>query len=176
MAFEKIKGEIAKDCTMAYYNPQQKTVVTVDASPVGLGGILSNVDEKGIFRYVSFAKRSLTPVEQRYSQVECEALAVVWACEKFHLYLIGTKFDIHSDNKALEIIYSPKSKPPARVECWAMRLQHYDFVLHHRNGEGNPADVLSRQPLPQTSSKCGVADQYVNFMETKSVPRSMSLE
>ena len=176
MAFEKIKGEIAKDCTMAYYNPQQKTVVTVDASPVGLGGILSNVDEKGNVRNVAFASRSLTPVEQRYSQVEREALAVVWACEKFHLYLIGTKFDIHSDNKALEIIYSPKSKPPARVERWAMRLQQYDFVLHHRNGEGNPADILSRQPLPQTSSKCGVADQYVNFMETKSVPKSMSVD
>ena len=57
-----------------------------------------------------------------------------------------------------------------------MRLQHYDFVLHHRNGEGNPADVLSGQPLPQTSFKCGVADQYVNFMETKSVPKSMSLK
>ena len=90
MAYEKIKGEIAKDCTMAYYNPQQKTVVTVDASPMGLGGILSNVDEKGNVRNVAFASRSLTPVEQRYSQVEREALAVVSACEKFRLYLIGT--------------------------------------------------------------------------------------
>lgn len=148
-AFDKIKAEIARDCIMAYYDPAQKTVLTVDASPVELGAILSNVDEKGNTRNVSFASRSLIPVEQRYSQTERGALAVVWGCEKFHLYLIGAKFHVSTDHKALEVIYSPKAKPPARVERWAMRLQQYDFTIKHRTGEENRADVLSRQPLYQ---------------------------
>ena len=79
-AFDRIKQEIQKDCTMSYYDPKQRTILTVDASPVGLGAILSNVDTDGNIRNVSFASRSLTPVEQRYSQTEREALAVVWGC------------------------------------------------------------------------------------------------
>ena len=59
---------------------QQTTALTADASPVGLGAILSNVDNNGHTRNVAFASRSLTPVEQRYSQTELEALAVVWGC------------------------------------------------------------------------------------------------
>ena len=153
-----------------------RRLLTVDASPVGIGAILSNVDDHGNTRNVAFSSLSLTQIAQRYSQTEREALAVVWGCEKFHLYLIGTKFHIFTDHKALEVIYSPKAKPPARVERWAMHLQQYDFELHHRKGEGNPADSLSRQPLLNTTSSCGVADQYVNFMEEKSVPKTMSIE
>ena len=46
-----------------------------------------------------------------------------------------------------------------------MRLQQYDFYIMHRTREGNPADVLSRQPLLFTESRCGVVDQYMNFVE-----------
>ena len=75
-----------KVCKIWYYNPRQKTFLAVDASPVGLGALLSNVDEDGNMHNVSFASRSLTPVELRYSQTERVALATVWGCEKFHLY------------------------------------------------------------------------------------------
>ena len=127
---------------MAYYNPAHHTVVTVDASPVSLGAILSTVDHNGNQRNVAFASRSLTPVEQRYSQTEREALAVVWGCEKFHMYLIGTRFTLYTDHKALEVICSPKSTPPARIERWALHLQQYDYQVQYRKGDNNPADVL----------------------------------
>ena len=68
---------------MAYYDPTSETKLVVDASPVGLGAILVQHDKgrEEMPRIVSFASRSLTPVEVRYSQIECEGLAVVWACE-----------------------------------------------------------------------------------------------
>ncbi|XP_064638332.1 uncharacterized protein K02A2.6-like [Lineus longissimus] len=59
------------------------TKVMADAGPVGLGAILIK-EQHGIHRVVSYASRSLTPVERRYSQTEKEALGLVWACEKFH--------------------------------------------------------------------------------------------
>ena len=126
---------------------------------------------------MAYASRSLTEVERRYSQTEREALAVVWGCERFHIYLIVTQFTISTDHKALEVIYSPKSKPPAHIERWALRLQLYDYCIQHRKGEGNPTDVLSRKSLPDTASTPygSIADQYVNFLVKHLVPNHLSM-
>ena len=174
-AFDAIKAAISKDCIMAYYNPQLETQLTVDASPYGLGAILSNIDDKGVVRNVAYASRSLTDTEQRYSQTEREALALVWGCERFHMYLIGTKFQLFTDHKALEILFSPKSKPTARIERWVLRLQQYDFAVKYRTGADNPADILSCMPIPSTTSKLNVADHYVNFVAAHAVPKAMTM-
>lgn len=79
--------------------------------------ILSNVEKDGTALLVAYTSRSLTTeVKQKYSQTEKEALAVVWGCERFHMFLIGTKFYLFTDHKALEVIFSPTSKPSARIE------------------------------------------------------------
>jgi hypothetical protein len=58
--------------------------------------------------------RFLTEIETRYSQIEKEALAIVWAMERLSIYLLGHKFELHIDNKALALILdNPLSKPPA---------------------------------------------------------------
>ena len=69
-----------------------------------------------------YASRSLTAVERRYSQTEREVLALVWACEKFHVYLYGNHFELETDRKPLEVIYSSKSQPSARIERWVLQL------------------------------------------------------
>ena len=71
---------------MSYFDPLEHTEVIVDASPVGLGAILTQRGDAGL-RIISYASRALTPVEHRYSQVEREALGVVFGCEKYNLYL-----------------------------------------------------------------------------------------
>ena len=114
-AFEQVKDAIMTDCLMAYYDTQKKTTLTVDASPYGLGAILSNVEKDGTAWHVACASCSLTEVEQKYSHTEKEALAVVWGCERFHTHPIGMKFDLFTDHKALEVIFTPLSKPPARI-------------------------------------------------------------
>jgi hypothetical protein len=102
---------------MAYYNQHAETRVTTDASPVGLGAILEQVQPDGQFRPVYYASRKLSKTEQRYSQFEREALAIKWACEKFFLFLYGTEFEIRTDHKPLITVLGPNSKPPsARIE------------------------------------------------------------
>ena len=76
-AFTKVKNAIALDCTMAFYDPNRPTKLTVDASPVGLGAVLSQTQENGQDRCIAYASRSLSPVGTRYSQTEREALAAV---------------------------------------------------------------------------------------------------
>lgn len=106
---------------MAYFDPKEQTdtVLSVDASPVGLGSVLM---QNG--KVIAYASRALTDVEKRYSQTKREALSIVWACEHFRLYLYGHYFTLLSDHQALEIIFNnPKSKPPARILRWQLRLQ-----------------------------------------------------
>ena len=136
-AFEAVKAQISDQCTLAYYDPRKSTSVVVDASPVGLGAILVQHNKDGEMKVIAFASRALTEVEQRYCQTKREALACVWACEKFHLYLMGCHFTLYTDHQALEILYSSKSKQPARIQRWALRLQQYNYSVKYRPGTGN---------------------------------------
>jgi hypothetical protein len=77
-AFCQVKTMLTSDTVMAYFDKNKLTEVVTDASPWGLSAILSQhtagADDRRIVAYVS---RSLSPVEQRYSQTEREALAIV---------------------------------------------------------------------------------------------------
>lgn len=79
-----------------------------DASPVGLGAVL-NQDENLGPRVIEYAHKSLTDVERRYCQTEKEALALVWAVERFHYYVYGIEFNLITDHKALEVLFGPRS-------------------------------------------------------------------
>jgi hypothetical protein len=80
---------LISDTVLSYFNPYKETTIIVDVSPVGLGAILCQDN-----LVVAYASRSLSPVEQRYSQTEREALGVLFVCEHFHLYIYGAKFTI----------------------------------------------------------------------------------
>ena len=109
---------------MSYFDSEKQTEIQTDASPVGLGAILIQRGNNNEEHIVAYASRSLTDVEQRYSQTEREALAVVWSCEHFHIYIHGKPVTIHTDHKPLVALYNnPGCKPPARIERWALRLQ-----------------------------------------------------
>lgn len=72
---------------LAYYDVNWNTEVCVDASPCGLGAVCiqSNPKNEQDRRVITYMSRKLTDVEARYSQVEKEALAAVWACERLTL-------------------------------------------------------------------------------------------
>ena len=128
----------------------------------------------------TYASRSLTATEQRYSQTEREAVAVVWACEHLHLYVYGKPVTVYTDHKPLVTIYSnPSSKPPARIERWALRLQPYQITVKYRRGETNPADYLSRHPTKggaQTTRQQKVAEEYINNLATTSTPKALKTQ
>ena len=172
-AFVELKRQLASSHVMAYFKQDAETHVVVDASPVGLGAILSQKQSDGTHKPVYYASRALSDVERRYSQTEREALAIVWACEKFHVFLYGKDFVLVTDHKPLETIYSPKSKPPARIERWALRLQPYRFKVVYKPGPQNAADSLSRLTVNQPVQK-GTMEDHVYWVAQHAVPHAFT--
>ena len=172
-AFHKLKDSLCSDDVIAYYDPRRPVTVRVDASPVGLGAILLQDND----RVVCYASRALTPVESRYSQTEREALAITWACEHFDLYRRGLyHFTVITDHKPLETIWQ-KSRPPLRIERWGLRLQPYKFTIKYSPGKENMADYMSRHPVACTSTQNrNWSEEYVNFIAFESLPRAMELD
>lgn len=115
----------------------------LDASPVSLCAILMQVLEDGPHA-IRYARKSLTDVGERIFQTEKEALALVWACEKFKMYLIEIEFDLISDHKPLEVIVGVRSKPCALIERWVLRLQPFKYRIVYKPGKANIPDPLSR--------------------------------
>ena len=87
---------------MSYFDLEKETDVIVDAFSRGLGAILSQRDPNtDDIRIVAYASRALMEIEQHYSQTEREALAIVFACEHFRLFLYGIHFTLYTDHKPL---------------------------------------------------------------------------
>lgn len=86
---------------------------------------------------VSYISKSLTPTEQRYAQIEKEALAFTWACERFSDYLVGLPFSIETDHKPLVPLFSTKSldELPIRVQRFRLRMMRFDFSIYHVPGK-----------------------------------------
>ena len=124
---------------------QKNLCLSISASPVGLGAVLTQLQENE-WQVISYTSRSLTDVERRYSQIEKEASAFVWACERFSLYILGREIELETDHKLLEYIYSRTSKPPARIEGWILRLQAYNFRVVYRPGKTNIPVKAEFQP------------------------------
>lgn len=93
--------------------------------PVEIGTVLSRTQQNGHDFCVARAIFSLTPVEVQYSRTDKVTLAVVWGCERFYRYLVGTQFDLITDQKPLKMISSTKvkSKYPLQMELRLLRSQ-----------------------------------------------------
>ena len=99
-AFQQVKEKLSRPTVLALYDPAARRKILADALLYGLGAVLLQQQE-GQWRPVAYASRSMTDAERRYVQIEKEALAVTWACQKFSNYILGSKFLIESDHKPL---------------------------------------------------------------------------
>lgn len=151
-AFDEVKQALTTAPVLVLFDPTRETIVSADASCYGLGAVLMQRQPEGTLKPVSYISRSLTPTEQRYAQIEKEALAFTWACERFSDYLVGLEFRIETDHKPLVPLFSTKNldELPVRVQRFRMRMMRFLFSISHVPGKSlTVADTLSRAPLEE---------------------------
>ena len=114
--------------------------------------------------------------KQGILSLKVETLAVKWACDKFHLYLCGREFEIHTDHKALFQVYGVQAKPPnARLERWLLTLQQYSFKINYIPGWKNSADSVIRLPIERNDTESGVSVEDNAYLVVQDgVPAAMT--
>ena len=167
-AFEQVKEEISSPRILAHYDVHKETKISADASSYGLGAVLLQLHEIG-WRPVAFASRALSQSESRYAQIEKEALALTWACEKFTEYVLGKVIQLETDHKPLVPILGKKSLDslPPRVLRFRLRLARFQYSIHHSPGKSlHLADALSRAPLLNPDEDINsLAEEVENFVQ-----------
>ena len=105
-AFCKLKALLSSEHVVACYNPQLPVKVESDASAVGLGAVISHIFPDGSEKPIEYASRKLSKSECRYSQIDKEALGIIWAVRRFHYYLYGREFELVTDHMPLTHIFN----------------------------------------------------------------------
>ncbi|VEN58041.1 unnamed protein product, partial [Callosobruchus maculatus] len=155
---------LTKAPVLRHYDEKNELKLTCDASPYGVGCVLSQPDENGLYGPVAYHSRTLSSAERNFAQIDREALAVVGGVKKFHDYIYGRRVIIETDHKPLlgilrNHIASPDIISP-RMLRWSIILNAYDYDLRHVPGNKiSNADALSRLPLKsQERGLTSVAD------------------
>ena len=146
------------------------------ASQYDIGTVISHVLPPGEERPIAFASRTLPKRERKYSQIEKEALSIIFGVKKFHQYLYGRKILLVTDHKPLTTVLGPKSGIPtlaaARLKRWALLLASYQYHIEYRSTEKHAnADCLFRLPIQRKESNEGVDEaKLINLLQIESLP------
>ena len=146
----------------------------MDASPVGFLAAVLTEEDKPVF----YASRALSGVEQRYSRTAREPLAVVWACEHFSLFVIGTRFKVVTDHLPLLGIWKRADLRQLRLARWALRLSTFDVEIKYQPGKDNPADYMSRHPgtTKSNSDIDKIAEEYIRLISSSATPVALTTQ
>ncbi len=139
---------------LSIFDPNCLTILTTDASDVGLGAVLSQMqNDKEVS--IAFASHTLSPAERNYATNHREALAAVWGCEHFEKFLLGRPFKLRTDHTSLTTLLqkTTNSRATSKFTCWFERLSAFDYEAEYKRGaENTVADFLSRLKLESNKS------------------------
>ena len=140
------------------FDPKAPTYVTTDASDVGIGATLTQL-QNGKEHPIACFNRTLSAAERNYAANEREILACLLAMEHWEKYLLGTRFTLQTDHQPLRQLLQPASRrQSSKFERWRERFSHFDFVTEYLPGPQNQiADGLSRlRDIPNQTEIKGI--------------------
>ncbi|XP_037931195.1 uncharacterized protein K02A2.6-like [Teleopsis dalmanni] len=171
-AFTQLKQILTSPQILIPYDPSLPVMLATDASRTGLDAVLSHRLENGAERPIAYASRTMTVTEQRYTQIDKEALAIVWAEQIFFKYLYVRHWILITDHKPLSQILQPNKSLPVLCISRMANYAEFDYEVIYKNSKANAnADYLSRASLQQinqlqqtVATHSDECDAFDNFM------------
>lgn len=158
-AFEKLIQLLTEEPVIGIADKSLPFELRCDASGHGLGAVLCQ-QQGDKMKIIAYASRGLNKTESHYPAHKREFLALKWALDKFHDYVIGTKVVVYTDNNPLCYVLK-SAKLDATSHRWLAGLSVYDLEIRFKRGALNvDADTLSR--LPQ-----GPVEEDEEYQKTK---------
>jgi transposase InsO family protein len=149
-AFTTLKNDVIQATQLTHYDESKPLILATDASQYGIGAALMQAID-GVERPIAHASKTLNDHQKKYSQIEKEALSIIYGVTKYRQYLYGRKFTLVTDHQPLVAIFSPDKNVPVltaqRLQRWALTLMAYQYDIRYKSTDkhGN-ADGLSRLP------------------------------
>ena len=142
-SFEEIQSRLVEAPIMAKPNWNKEFKIMCDASDYAMGAVLGQKADK-MFRVIYYSRKTFNEARENYSTTEKEMLALVFACEKFRPYILGSHVIIHTDHAAIKYLIA-KKEAKLRLIRWVLLLQEFDMEIKDKKGCDNViADHLSR--------------------------------
>jgi hypothetical protein len=176
-AFQSLKHALTTEPVLRLPDFNRPFILTTDWSKVAIGAVLSQEDPVTHFDHpVAYASRLLSAAERNYASTEGECLALVWAVQKFRLYLDGKEFIVYTDNSALQWLHTARHQN-SKVERWMLKLQEFNFVVRYKKGVENVvADCLSRNIADTPEDNVFLVHANMAMTLTKCITQSIEQE
>jgi len=146
-AFQALKRALCTAPVLDYPQPGERFIIDTDARNIGIGGVLSQVQDGGE-QVVSYLSKTLSKAERNYCVTRQELLAIVKTLEHFHNYLYGQEFHLCTDHSALTWLLNFRNLE-GQTARWVQRLQEYNFTSEHRQGiQHTNADAHAPRSAP----------------------------
>ena len=128
-AFDSLKTAMCTAPVLKAPDFSQEFTVQTDVYEHGIGAVLSQLNEDGLDQPIAFISRRLLSREYRWSAIERQAFAVVWALKKLRPYLFGTHFRVQTNHRPLQM-----RGEILKMLTWSISLQGMDFTVEHLPG------------------------------------------
>ena len=147
-AFQASKELLPSDSLLVHFNPDLDLLLMCAASSYGIGAVLAHHMPDGSERPIGYASCSLSAAQRNYSQLEREALALVFGVKRFHSFLFGHHFELVTDHQPLLALlheHRPTSaQASACIRHWSLLLSAYEYkITFRKTQEHQNTDALS---------------------------------
>ncbi|CAM4801383.1 unnamed protein product, partial [Rotaria magnacalcarata] len=171
-AFNTLKQQLCEATTLVHFDAQLPLILATDASNYGIGAVIMHRYSDGAEKPIAHASKTLSVTEKNYSQIEKEALSIIYGVRKFHQYLAGRSFELITDHRPLLTIFNPAKGIPIstanRLQRWAISLMGYTYTIRYKPTRDHAnADALSRLPAGPDDTFVDQEALQINYIQSQ---------